>query len=221
MKNLLIKLGIPYKDETLYSTSMVHPSFQNELGLKENNQRFEFLGDAVIDLIVSRYLYTHLRDREGELSRLRAAIVCETSLSNMAKKLGLHRELLLGKGEELTQGRERSSLLSDSFEAFMGALFMDLGLKEADRFFLNNFVEDMKEIQKGGGYIDYKSSLQIRCQKKQQEINYKVHEVSGPDHKRLYTIGLYLDGVLTATGEGTSKREAQQRAAREALGEES
>ncbi|NLY36403.1 MAG: ribonuclease III [Tissierellia bacterium] len=201
--------------------AMVHPSYQNEQGLKENNQRFEFLGDAVIDLIVSRYLFTHLPQREGEMSRLRAAIVCEASLSKMAKKLGLHKELLLGKGEELSQGRQRPSLLSDSFEAFIGALFMDLGLEEADRFFLHHFVEDMKEIQRGGGYIDYKSSLQIQCQKQQRLINYEVLGVSGPDHSRLYSIGLYIDGVLAATGEGTSKREAQQRAAREVLGEDS
>lgn len=221
MKNLLKKLEIPYKDLGLYSTAMVHPSYQNEEGLKENNQRFEFLGDAVIDLIVSRYLFTHLGDREGELSRLRAAIVCEPSLSQMSKKLGLDRELLLGKGEELSQGRERASLLSDCFEAFMGALFMDLGLEEADRFFLDHFLEDMKETQRGGGYIDYKSSLQIQCQKEQRSIKYKTLEVSGPDHQRQYSIGLYIDGHLVARGQGPSKREAQQKAAREALGEDS
>lgn len=220
MKNLLKKKEIPYKDIGLYSLAMVHPSYQNEEGLKENNQRFEFLGDAVIDLIVSRYLFTHMGDREGELSRLRAAIVCEGSLAKMAKSLGLEKELLLGKGEELSQGRKRASLLSDCFEAFMGALFMDLGLKEAEKFFLNNYREYMKEVQKGGGYVDYKSKLQIQCQKDQRSIKYKVLEVSGPDHQRQYKIGLYIDQKLASTGQASSKREAEQKAAGEVLGEE-
>lgn len=219
MKQLLNKLEIPYKNLELYSLAMIHSSYAYEEGCKENNQRLEFLGDAVIDLIVSRYLYVNLNLREGELSRLRAAIVCEGSLADMAKELGLHQKLFLGKGEERTQARKRASLLADAFEAFMGALFLDLGLDESERFFLRTFRVKMQEIQKGGGYIDFKSLLQIRCQKERRSLHYEVIEASGPDHLRHFKVGLYIDQHLRAIGEGSSKKEAEQQAAREVMGE--
>lgn len=199
---------------------MIHPSYQNEHpDLVYNNQRFEFLGDAVIDLIVSEYLFLHLKDREGELSRLRAAMVNEEALAKMAKKLTLQQHLHLGRGEEGSGGRERNSTLSDAFEAFMGALFMDLGLEAAKEFFLHWFEKDMDQIRQGSGYIDYKSLLQIQAQKQGQQVKYQLLECFGPPHDRYFVMGLYLDDDLVARGEGKSKREAQRQAAKEALGE--
>ena len=220
MKKYLKQLKINYKDADLYNISMIHPSYQNEHPeLPYNNQRFEFLGDAVIDLVVSEYLFLHLKDREGELSRLRAAMVNEGALAKMARKLQLEGQLLLGRGEEASGGRKRSSTLSDAFEAFMGALFMDLGLEDAKEFFLHWFEEDMDLIRKGNGYIDYKSILQIKAQKEGKTVCYELLDSFGPPHDRSFIMGLFLDKKLVAKGEGKSKREAQRQAAKEALGE--
>lgn len=219
MKKLLNKLRLSYRDISLYETAMIHPSYQNEKGLETNNQRFEFLGDAVIELIVSRYLFSKLSAGEGELSRLRAAIVCEESLASMARKIGLEDYLLLGKGEESIGGRKRDSTLSDSFEAFMAAIYLDQGLAQASSFFQDNFINELDEVRSGGGFIDYKSQLQILCQKDGKTIKYKTLDSQGPDHKKIFTIGLFIDQELVSKGQGYSKREAQQKAAQEALSE--
>ncbi len=220
VKKYLEHLKINYRDIDLYNVSMIHPSYQNEHPeLPFNNQRFEFLGDAVLDLIVSEYLFLHLKEREGELSRLRAAMVNEGALAKMARKLKIQDHLLLGRGEEGSGGRKRNSTLSDAFEAFMGALFMDLGLDAAREFFLHWFQEDIDLIRQGNGYVDYKSLLQIQAQKEGRSIRYELMESYGPPHDRRFIMGLYLDGQCVAQGEGKSKREAQRQAAKEALGE--
>ena len=143
MKKLLKTYKIHYKDLSLYERAMIHPSYKNEKGLEDDNQRQEFLGDAVIELIVSDFLFENLKTDEGELSKLRAAIVCEESLARMARKISLQDQLFLGKGEEGIGGRRRDSTLSDAFEAFVAAIFLDLGLEEARKFFLDNFMKEL------------------------------------------------------------------------------
>lgn len=217
MKKLLKAYKIHYKDLSFYERAMIHPSYQNEMGLEDNNQRLEFLGDAVIELIVSDFLFLNLKADEGELSKLRAAIVCEESLAKMARKIGLQDQLLLGRGEESIGGRKRDSTLSDAFEAFVAGIFLDLGLEGAREFFLGNFMEELVQAKSGLGFVDYKSRLQILCQKDGRRVSYKTLDARGPDHKKIFSVGLYIDDKLVSQGQGSSKREAQQRAAQEAL----
>lgn len=217
MKKLLKTYKIHYKDLSLYERAMIHPSYKNEKGLEDDNQRQEFLGDAVIELIVSDFLFENLKTDEGELSKLRAAIVCEESLARMARKISLQDQLFLGKGEEGIGGRKRDSTLSDAFEAFVAAIFLDLGLEEARKFFLDNFMEELVQAKSGQGFVDYKSRLQILCQKDGRTVDYKLLDAKGPDHKKVFSVGLYIDEKLVSKGQGFSKREAQQRAAQEAL----
>lgn len=217
INKLLDKYSIKYKNIEVYELARVHPSYQNENSLGENNQRLEFLGDAVLELIVSKEIYRRESLSEGDLSMLRAALVCEKSLAKLARKLGLEEFLLLGRGEELIGGRKRDSNLADFFEAFIGALFLDLGYLEAEAFFLENFLEDIKDTESSGSFIDYKSKLQILIQKKKKVVEYKLVESSGPDHRRSFLVACLVDGKELGQGRANSIREAQQRAAREAL----
>lgn len=219
INKLLDKLSIDYRNLAPYELALVHPSYQNEHGLEDNNQRYEFLGDAVVELIVSNYLFNELSSPEGELTRMRASLVREETLARLARKLNLQAYLLLGKGEELIGGRRRDSNLADCFEAFMGALYRDLGYIRAQEFFLENFLDEIKEIRGGQALKDYKSELQILCQSQGKSLAYKLVEATGPDHEKSFLVACCIDGRVKGQGRGSSKRQAEQEAAREALGE--
>jgi ribonuclease-3 len=213
---LLQDLQISFQDLTLLKQAFTHASYRNENknGWIEDNERLEFLGDAVLELLVSEYLYRnrpHLP--EGELTRLRAAIVCEPSLVRFAKELQFDRYILLGKGEELSGGRQRPALLADVFEAFIGALFLDQGLDTVKRF-MERFI--FPKIQNVDVTIlsDYKTMLQEYVQRQLLgELRYQIVSEKGPAHNREFVAKVWIDQREMGMGIGHSKKEAEQKAA--------
>ncbi len=220
VKALQNLIGVTFKDIRLIKQAFTHSSYVNEHRKKPyaDNERLEFLGDAVLELAVSRFLYTtYPKMSEGELTKLRAAIVCEPALYQFAKDLSFHKFILLGKGEELTGGRQRPSLLADVFEAFIGALFLDQNLDVVVNF-LEKYV--FTKVNKGAfsHTMDFKSQLQEIVQSKGYgTIDYKITSEKGPAHDREFISSVYLDGNKIGQGIGRSKKEAEQEAAQKAL----
>ncbi|ACX52096.1 ribonuclease III [Ammonifex degensii KC4] len=212
------KLGISWKEEKLLRLALTHPSYAYEHPGVEHNQRLEFLGDSVLSLVVSDYLYRTFPEKsEGELTRLRAAVVCEASLARVAEELGIGEALLLGRGEEKSGGRKRPSLLADAFEALLGAIYLDQGLEVASAFALHLLRPVLQDVLEGRVERDYKTELQELLQKGSPEkIVYEVLQEEGPDHAKRFLVGVYYQGKCLGRGEGRSKKEAEQRAAREA-----
>ncbi|WP_379136422.1 ribonuclease III [Paenibacillus sp. sgz500958] len=222
LKQLQVKLHIQFHDLLLLKQAFTHASYVNEhrFNQHQDNERLEFLGDAVLELTVSEYLYNLLPDRpEGELTKLRAAIVCEPSLVKFAEALGFGQYVLLGKGEELTGGRTRPALLADVFEAFVGALYLDQGL-EAARGFLNRHVFPLVETD---GKLqmqmsDFKTELQELIQHHSMgTLEYRIIEERGPAHEREFVSEVYMANRSLGRGTGRSKKEAEQHAAAAAL----
>jgi len=212
-----LELGAP--PNRLLTTALTHPSylFENPDHGRENNQRLEFLGDAILDFVVAEYLYLNFPDRpEGELTKMRAAVVNETTLARTAQAIGLGRELLLGRGEQLSGGRDRPSILADAWEAVLGAIYLQYGLTEARRIVLELLKPEIEEVAKGN-YGDYKTQLQERAQKEEADISYRILAEEGPDHNKRFTAGVFLAGNLAATGIGRTKKEAEQNAAHKVL----
>ncbi|MFA8437535.1 ribonuclease III [Pueribacillus sp. YX66] len=214
-------IGTKFVNERLMIQAFTHSSYVNEHRNKKpnvDNERLEFLGDAVLELAVSQFLYRHYpKMSEGELTKLRAAIVCEPSLFQFAKDLSFHDFILLGKGEELTGGRQRPSLLADVFEAFIGALYLDQGFDEVLRFLQ---LHVFPKIDKGAfsHTMDFKSQLQESVQSKDLgAIDYKIISEKGPAHNRQFVSAVFLEGIKIGQGAGKSKKEAEQEAAQKAL----
>ncbi|RLQ95773.1 ribonuclease III [Falsibacillus albus] len=213
-------IGISFHNEQLLKQAFTHSSYVNEHRRKpfEDNERLEFLGDAVLELTVSKYLYNKYPTMsEGELTKLRAAIVCEPSLVTFAHELNFGKLVLLGKGEEMTGGRERPALLADVFEAFIGALYLDQDLETVISF-LEKVV--YPKINEGAfsHVMDYKSQLQEVIQKDGAGlIEYKVLQEKGPAHSREFVSQVSLNQEILGTGTGRSKKEAEQHAAQMAL----
>lgn len=213
-------LKITFVNERLLIQAFTHSSYVNEhrTELVEDNERLEFLGDAVLELAVSQFLYRNYpKKSEGELTKLRAAIVCESSLFQLAKELKFDQVILLGKGEEITGGRHRPSLLADAFEAFVGALYLDQGFDKVVEF-LDVYV--FPKIKKGAfsHMMDYKSQLQEIVQSKNLgTIDYKIVSEKGPAHNRHFVSAAYIDGKKVGQGSGKSKKEAEQEAAQQAI----
>lgn len=213
------QIGYHYRQKSWMKEALTHPSFANE-GKKhlKNNQRLEFLGDSVLSIIVAQHLfehYTHLP--EGELTKLRASLVCEKSLCRFAHQIHLGDYLILGKGEEMTGGRERPSILADAFEAVIASIYLDGGLEEARRFVLR-FIPEKLDVQKIAYISDYKTALQEIIQKNREEkIDYVLVEESGPDHNKTFVVEVHLNSNVIGRGTGHSKKQAEQLAAREAL----
>lgn len=212
-------LQYSYHNRDLMLEALTHSSFANE-GKRshENNERLEFLGDSVLSLIVSEYLYTHFKDLpEGELTKLRASLVCEKSLFEFAMKIGLGRYLRLGKGEEHTGGRERPSILSDAFEAVIASIYLDGGFQPAKEFVLRFIPKDLR-VGSVGFITDYKTVLQELIQKnKEERIEYVLVAETGPDHNKAFTVEVHLNSNVIGRGEGKSKKQAEQLAAQQAL----
>lgn len=213
------QLGIRFKRTGLLKQAFTHTSYVNENknGSAKDNERLEFLGDAVMQLLVAEYLYlTHPRRPEGELTRMRAAIVCEPSFAKFAETLELGKYVLLGRGEEQLGGRSRPALLADLFESFIGALYLDSGL-DAVREFLRARIFPLID---GADYLpvkDYKSKLQERAQHRALgAIEYVIDEERGPAHDREFVVSVFVGGTRYGTGTGRTKKEAEQRAAAEA-----
>ncbi len=218
-------LGYKFNDITLLETALTHSSYSNEAKGRgvtvECNERLEFLGDSVLSIIASEYLYFTFGDcPEGELTRMRAEIVCEKALAVFAKKIGLGEYLNLGHGEELSGGRERASLLADAFEATLAAIFIDSN-KNKDvvaGFLLPLLSEELSILEVSGAAKDFKTLLQQFVQQVGGEVlEYFVINESGPDHNKLFTVEARLNSNVIGTGEGKSKRAAEQMAAKQAL----
>lgn len=209
-------------DMSLVDQALTHPSYIYEGGTSsnENNQRLEFLGDAVVGVVTAHYLFLKCPHKpEGELTKIRAAVVCEASLAEAAKRIKLGDYLLMGKGEEQMGGARRSSNLADCFEAFVGALYLNLGL-EKTRSFVINVIQNKIEESVKGSYNDYKTMLQEIVQKKaENRVSYKILKEEGPDHEKVFYAAVSLNDQEIAQGSGKTKKEAEQKAAQQALKE--
>lgn len=214
------KIGIFFSDISLLKQAFTHSSYVNEQrkGNDEDNERLEFLGDAVLELAVSHFLFMNYPlMEEGEMTKLRAAIVCEPSLVSFAEELEFGPMMRLGKGEELTGGRKRPALLADAFEAFIGALYLDKGMDQVF-FFLNHYV--FPKVKEGAfsHVMDYKSQLQEYVQQKGLgTVEYEIIEERGPAHNREFISEVRLNGERMGQGTGKSKKDAEQKAAHMAL----
>ena len=218
MKSLQDKINYNFKNDKLLELALTHTSYANEIKGRESNERIEFLGDAILELISSEYIYLNYpKLSEGEMTKTRAYAVCEESLAELANNYGFSDFLLVGKCEEKIDGRYRNSILADSVEAVIGAIFLDGGLDEAKNFILSWVVKKVKEyLTKGSN--DYKTTLQEKLQVHGDvKIEYKIVNETGPEHNRLFTAEVFCDGKFLGKGNGKSKKEAEMEAAKEAL----
>lgn len=221
------RIGYSFKNRELLIRALTHSSHSNESGLKNHhiycNERLEFLGDSVLSIISSKYLYTKFPDcPEGELTRMRAEVVCERALSGYATELELGRFLLLGIGEEKNNGRGRKSILADAFEALLAAIYLDAGedgMETARNFLMPFIIKEIERVGAGKGFNgDPKSLLQQFVQQAEGDfLEYVVVGQSGPDHMKLFKVEARLNSNVIGRGQGRSKREAEQNAAKEAL----
>lgn len=216
------KCGYTYQSHALLQEALTHSSYANEHRLKgvKDNERLEFLGDAILDMIISEYLFLKYPSMpEGDLSKIRASIVCEGSLAKVARKMDLGHFILLGKGEEMTGGRERASILADAFEAVTGSLFLDGGFDQAKAFLYQTLVADVELTEHIETlYADYKTLLQEAIQKQSMApIHYEVVGEEGPDHDKHFFVEVYHEEKCLGRGVGRSKKEAEQDAAQTAL----
>ncbi len=218
MQELQTKLNYKFKDPSLIRTALTHSSYANEHRC-QSNERLEFLGDSILGMVVAAYLYRLCPDMpEGKMTRLRAELVCEQSLHRVAGKLGFGENLRLGKGEELSGGRERASILADCVEAVIAALYLDGGFDVARGFIMEHILSslDRPDFARGS---DCKTELQELVQQRpNQSLSYAMVAESGPDHQKTFTAEVRLNGDVLGVGEGRTKKEAEQNAARVALG---
>ncbi|ADU30790.1 ribonuclease III [Evansella cellulosilytica] len=219
-KDFLTSLEVKTTNVDIYIQAFTHSSYVNEHRIRphDDNERLEFLGDAVLELAISQYLFKNYANMsEGEMTKLRAAIVCEPSLAKIADELKFGERVLLGKGEEMTGGRKRPALLADVFESFVGALYLDLGMDAVYDFLKVNVYPKIAD----GAFsdmMDYKSQLQELVQREGQgQIQYKIVQERGPAHAREFVSEVWLENKLLGIGAGRSKKEAEQMAAQKAL----
>lgn len=222
LKLLEKTLDYKFEDIELLKTALTHSSYANEskMHISQCNERLEFLGDTVLNLVVSHYLYKKYPFYpEGELTKIRAKVVCEPSLAFAARKIHLGKYLFLGKGEESTGGRERESILADASEALIGAIYMDSDITTVTHFLISNFETDIVHaVAKGDLFTDYKTELQEKLQKlTRSKVEYKVVKEEGPDHNKIFYMDVSIDKGTIGSGFGRNKKEAEQMAAKEAL----
>lgn len=220
LMNFLKENKIFVDDYDLINIALTHPSFYAEKSKAkfQHNQRLEFLGDAVVGLVIADYLYEKFPDsNEGALTKMRAAIVCQGALASAARKINLGDYLLLGKGEVLGGGKDRSSNLADAWEALCGAIYLQKGLEQIQPFIVSSLSGTLEFVLEGN-FGDYKTRLQEIIQKNpDQKIDYVILAESGPDHDKSFKAGLMVSDELISEGKGKTKKEAEQDAARQAL----
>lgn len=223
IENLAKKLGIKFNEINILQQAVTHRSYLNEHRdyKLDHNERLEFLGDAVLELIVTEFLYENYTNAEGDLTNWRAALVNGEMLAKISKKIGIEEYLLMSRGESKDTGKARQYLLANAFEAIIGAIYLDQrekGYEISKEFILKNVVVELAEIIEKKLYMDPKSRFQECAQEKESVTpSYRVMEESGPDHDKKFVVGVYLDENLIAEGKGTSKQEAQKDAALKAL----
>lgn len=215
MKELYDKFNIIPNHEKLYIEAFTHTSYANEHHTK-SYERLEYLGDAVLELVMSEYLFKNTEEEEGKMTKLRAHYVCESALYEYSLRLGLNKYLLLGHGEEATGGRMRKAIVADIFESFTGAMFLDQGLDFVKNFIYSNIIPliERKEVD---FFSDYKSVLQELVQTERRSLEYVVVDEEGPAHNKMFTVEVKIDDIIYGKGTAHSKKEAEQEAAKDAL----
>lgn len=218
LRELAERIGYVFHDETLLARALTHSSYANERRRPiASNERLEFLGDSVLGVVTAVYLFQKETGPEGELTKLRASLVCEKALFAYAQKLELGRFLRLGHGEQRTGGALRPSILSDAFEAVVAAVYLDGGMEKA-REFLIPFLEEELKNRRRPQFHDYKTTLQeIIQQNPEERLDYVLTGESGPDHRKSFLVEVHLNSNVIGQGKGRTKKEAEQQAAREAL----
>lgn len=220
------RIGYVFKDRELAVRAMTHSSHSNETNNRGKcNERLEFFGDSILSLVVSEYLFGNYKSKqEGELTRIRASLVCETALAGYAEAIGLGDFLYLGRGEEKNNGRHRKSIISDAYEALIAAVYIDDessggdGKGAVSRFIMPYVKSELERLHASNDYFDYKTLLQQVIQQAEGELlEYVVTDEQGPDHAKIFTVEARLNSNVIGHGEGHSKRSAEQAAAKEAL----
>lgn len=218
LEELEEKIGYQFKNKNLLIMALTHSSYANEQRMKrtDNNERVEFLGDAVLELIISDYLYkTYPKNNEGKLTKIRSSLVCEYTLAMCAKDICLGKYLLLSKGEDMTGGRERDSILSDAFESVIGAIYLDQGFEQA-RIFVEKYL--LQDVEDKTLFYDAKTILQEMVQKEAgNNVHYNLIEEKGPDHCKEFTVAAEVGEKVLGTGTGKTKKAAEQMAAYESI----
>ncbi len=211
-------IGYTFNNKNLLKTALTHTSYAYENHL-ESNEKLEFLGDSILEFVSSKYLFENYPNlREGEMTKVRAAVVCEESLYKVAKKHNFSDFLFLGKSEVLNNGKNRPAILADSVEAVIAAIYLDLGLESASKFIINNLKDSIEIASKNVGQKDYKTVLQEKLQEVGSvDIKYKIIKEYGPDHDKSFVAQVECNGKVLATGQGKSKKSAQMQAAKKAL----
>lgn len=213
-------LNYKFKNINLLKNALTHSSYANEVrnGIT-SNERLEFLGDSVLSIIVSDHIYKRFPDiPEGELTKMRAALVCEKALCGFSRELHIGEYLMLGKGEEKGGGRERDSILADAFEAVLAAIYLDGGMEPAKKHVMNFVLRELEHKTEEETFKDYKTVLQEIIQRNPEEsVNYVLTDEKGPDHDKTFTVEVRLNSNVIGTGSGKSKKSAEQMAAKQAL----
>lgn len=213
-------LELKFDNEELYREAFTHRSYINEHKKHQinHNERLEFLGDAVLELVVTDYLFRNFDNPEGEMTAWRSALVKTESLADVAERLDIGQYLLMSRGEAKSGGRTRMALLANMVEAIIGAIYMDKGYDAASAFITKHIISQLEQILENGSYIDAKSRFQELAQEKDGVTpHYELLSEEGPDHEKIFTIGVYIGTKLCGKGQGNSKQNAQQAAATEAL----
>lgn len=218
MEEIEQNIGYTFKNKELLHQAMTHTSYANERGI-QSNEKLEFMGDSILQYVSSDYLYSHYTKlSEGELSKTRATVVCEKSLYVVAKKHNFSKYIRLGRTEAYSGGREKPTILADSVEAIIAAIYFDGGIEPARKFIIDNLKDAMEEASKHVGMKDYKSLLQETLQAKGETvIEYKLINETGPDHDKTFEIEVVSNGVVLASGTGKNKKSAEMQAAQRAL----
>lgn len=211
-------IGYCFKNKELLKTALTHVSYANERGVK-SYEKLEFLGDSILEFISSKYLYNkYLNLTEGELTKVRAQVVCEDSLKDVAMKHKIYDYVLLSKSEKTNEGNKNVSILADCIEAIIAAIYFDSGLEEAEKFIIDNLQASMEYAEKHIGMKDYKTVLQEKLQKNGEvEIKYNIIKEYGPDHDKTFVAEVKCNGKVLAIGEGKNKKTAEMQAAKAAL----
>ena len=223
MTTLEDAIGYQFQNKAYLERAPTHSTYSNESGAANHhlmcNERLEFLGDSVLSIITSEFLFEHFKDcPEGDLTRMRADVVCERALAKYAEKIALGDYLLLGKGEDRNGGRTNRSIVADAFEALLAAMYLDAGKAEVAKFLLPFIREEIETLKPGGFFGDFKTRLQQFVQQNEGDfLEYRTVGESGPDHRKVFEVNAMLNGNVIGRGSGSSKRAAEQMAAQDAL----
>ena len=212
-------LGVKFSNELLIKTALTHSSYAKQFKGAKYNERLEFLGDSVLQLCITQYLFVNYEKKnEGDLTKIRSLIVCENSLYEVAQKLKIAKYIIMSKGEYLTGGMERVSIQADAIEAIIAAIYLDNGEEAANKFILTQFAEIIDKAINNKIILDFKTELQEYLQKDGEvNITYELVKFEGPPHRRKFYLNVYVEDKLMGTGSGYSKKDAEQKAAKEAL----